>query len=283
MSIALNPEDVIRIIDRHQGSHGNLIAILWDIQSEYNYLPKTALKLVSDRTGYSLVDIYGLATFFSSFSLEPRGRHLISVCCGTACHVRNAPKVLEAFESNLGIEAGQTTDDRAFSLSTVNCMGACALAPVAVVDGECQRNVAPGSVKKILEACTQEDQQLQVTNDERIFRVEVACPACNRSLMSYDRLLDGHPMIHVTVAFGRKHGWLRLSSLWGDYRTESEHEIPQDEILDIFCPRCHAELRSTRQCPRCEAPTIPLFVRGGGIVHVCSRRGCKEHLLDLGG
>jgi NADH-quinone oxidoreductase subunit E len=283
MTTALNPEDVIRIIDKRDGQQGSLIAMLWDIQSEYNYLPRSALQLVANRTGYSLVDIYGLATFFSSFSLEPRGRHLVSVCTGTACHVRNAPKVLDEFEKTLGISAGETTKDRNFSLGTVNCMGACALAPVAVIDGECERNVAPTRVRRLIERCSSGDRDDHIASDERIFRVDVVCPSCNRSLMSYDHLFDGHPSIHVTVAFGRKHGWLRLSSLWGDYRTKSEHEIPNDEILDIFCPRCHAELRSSRECPKCEAPQIPLFVRAGGVVHVCSRRGCKEHLLDLGG
>jgi len=283
MSTALNPEDVLRIIDRRKNGQGGLIGMLWDIQSEYNYLPRSALKLVADRTGHSLVDIYGVATFYKSFSLEPRGRHLISVCMGTACHVRGAPRVLDEFEKTLEIGAGETTKDRNFSLTTVNCLGACALGPVAVVDGECERNVNTTSVRPLIRRCACEDRDQKATLDDHVFRVDVACPECNRSLMTYDHLMDGHPMIHVTVAFARKHGWMRLSSLWGDYRRESEHEIPDDTILNIFCPRCHAELRSTRMCPRCDAPTIPLFVRSGGIVHVCSRNGCKEHLLDLSG
>ena len=81
---------------------------------------------MADRTGHSLVDIYGVATFYKSFSLEPRGRHLVSVCMGTACHVRGAPRVLDEFEKTLEIKAGQTTPDRDFSLTTVNCLGACA-------------------------------------------------------------------------------------------------------------------------------------------------------------
>jgi NADH:ubiquinone oxidoreductase subunit E len=283
MSTALNPEHVIRIIDKRKGKHGGLIGMLWDIQSEYNYLPRGALKLVAQRTGHSLVDIYGVATFYKSFSLEPRGRHLVSVCMGTACHVRQAPRVLDEIERTLEIKAGETTPDRNFSLATVNCLGACALGPVVVVDGECERNVNPSGVRRQLQKCSRDDREQQSVSDEHVFRVDVACPECNRSLMTYDHLMDGHPMIHVTASFGRKHGWLRLSSLWGDYRRESEHEIPEDTIVNFFCPRCHAELRSTRLCPRCDAPTIPLFVRSGGIVQVCSRHGCKEHLLDLSG
>ena len=279
---AINPEVVIRICDKYQGTRGALIAILEDVQATYNYLPREALKIVSKRTGTSMVDIYGVATFYKVFSLEPRGRHLCTVCMGTACHVRGAPRVLEEFERQLGVKAGGTTADREFSLTTVNCVGACALGPVAVVDGVYHRNSTSKSVKPIIEECLHEGARQKVSGDDRIFRVGVACPVCNRSLMDHDHLLDGAPMIHITITHGGQHGWLRLSSLYGDYRTQMEHEIPADAIATFFCPRCHAELKQTRACARCDAPMIPLLVREGGILQVCSRRGCKEHMLDLG-
>ena len=124
--------------------------------------------------------------------------------------------------------------------------------------------------------------KLEMTEDERVFGVSVSCPSCNRSLMTREHLLDGRPMVRVTVSFGRMHGWMRLSSLYGDYRIQSEYEIPDGEIVYFFCPKCHAELDSGRLCPNCDAPTITLLVRGGGTVQLCSRRGCTEHLLDLG-
>jgi NADH-quinone oxidoreductase subunit E len=277
----INPDNITRIIDKYRDSRGALIAILEDIQADFNYLPEEALRLVAEQTGNSLVDIYGVATFYTSFSLEPRGRHLVSVCTGTACHVRGSARVLEKFQDTLEVKPGQTTGDKEFTLSTVNCLGACALGPVAVLDGVVHRNLAPHKVQGVVHECRCTNGDHNVLQDRRCFRVNISCPQCNRSLMTWDHLLDGAPMIHITVSFLRKHGWLRLSSFYGDYRIQSEHEIPEDTIVDFFCPRCHARLRTTRACAKCDAPMVPLFVRGGGIVRLCSRRGCKEHQLDL--
>ena len=111
------PEDgdgkgVLAILDKYNEDGHVLIAILEEIQRQYGYLPEKALRMVGARTGHSLVDIYGVATFYRSFSLQPRGRRLISVCLGTACHVRAAPQIVEAIERQLGIKAGETTPDR---------------------------------------------------------------------------------------------------------------------------------------------------------------------------
>ena len=277
----MNPEDVFRLVDKHNGRHGSIISILEDIQATDNFLPRRALRIVASRTGRSLVDIYALATFYRSFSLRPRGRHMVSVCMGTACHVRGSPAVLDGFEENLAIRAGETTRDREFSLSTVNCLGACALGPVSVIDGEYYRNVRGVDVEKILEHACRDENILKMTADEEVFAVNVSCPHCNRSLMTREHRLDGYPMVRVTVSFRRKHGWLRLSSLYGDYRIESEYDIPSGAVVHLFCPSCHAELRSGRLCATCDAPMIILVVRGGGTVQFCSRRGCKEHMLDL--
>jgi hypothetical protein len=111
---------------------------------------------------------------------------------------------------------------------------------------------------------------VEVATDERVFPVEVFCARCNRSLMD-----PGHPI--------DKHGWLRLSSLYGSFTIESEDEIPENTVLNIFCPTCHAELAGATDCPACGAPMVPLIVRGGGMVQICSRRGCFSHLLDVSG
>ena len=275
-------EALIRgIVGKHQDAHGGLIAILTDVQKACGYLPKEALRIVAQETGSPLIDIYGVATFYDAFSLEPRGKHLASVCTGTACHVRGAPGVLREFEKELEVEAGQTTDDRMFTLNTVHCLGACALGPVAVVDGEYHRNVGESRVGEIVESYYSDD--ARPVDDDYMIEVELSCPRCNRSLLNYDHLLDGRPMIHVTAVSGRMHGWFRLSSMYGDPRIETEHEIPEGEVLDFFCPRCHEQITSSRRCPRCEAPMIRMLVRAGGVVRVCSRMGCKEHLLDLSG
>lgn len=278
----INPEDVLRIIAKHANSRGALIAILEDIQSAYSFLPRDALRVVAKKTGCSMVDIYGVATFYKVFSLQPRGEHLCSVCMGTACHVRGSPQILSEFEARLGVKPGETTPDRSFTLTTVNCVGACALGPVVVTDGEYHRHTTTKNVPGIIQQCLDAGREAKVTGDERIFRVSVACPVCNRSLMDHAHLLDGAPTVHVTITHGSIHGWLRLSSLYGDYRMEAEHDVPPDAIATFFCPRCHAELKATRVCASCEAPMIPLLVRAGGILQICSRRGCKEHMIDLG-
>jgi len=123
-----------------------LISILQDIQEEYNYLPQEALNIVSKTLGIPLIDIVGVVTFYRAFSLEPRGKHLITVCVGTACHVRGGPKILEEFERKLNIKAGETTKDGQFSLETVACLGCCAIGPVVVTDGN---YYAQTSIRKV--------------------------------------------------------------------------------------------------------------------------------------
>ncbi len=281
MAISTNNGNIQELVRKHQGKRGAVIAILEDIQATYNYLPAEALKTVAEETGHSLVDLYGISTFYTSFSLEPRGEHLISVCMGTACHIRGAPQVLEEFENNLGIKAGETTEDRSFSLTTVNCLGACALGPVSVIDGHYWRNANKHEVPSVIENCRCGNHHEKVLAPEEIMSLHALCPHCNRNLMNSAIQLDGHPVVEVTVSFGRKHGWLRMSSVWGDHRIQSEFEIPEDALVNFFCPMCHAELRSPRLCPRCDAPTIPLLNKLGGIIRICSRVGCHEHMLDL--
>ena len=147
----INREKVEAIICKFSGSRDSLVSILQDIQAEYHYLPEDALRVVARQLDLQLIQVYGVATFFKSFSLEPRGEHIVSVCLGTACHVRGAPAVLDEVRRRLGIEPGETTEDMRFTLETVNCLGACALGPIMVVDGEYHGQMSPGKVKKVLE------------------------------------------------------------------------------------------------------------------------------------
>ncbi len=112
----MSPDNVLGIVEKHAGERGALITILEEIQSRFGYLPEDALKLVSEKTGRSLVEIYGLATFYRSFSLKQRGKHLCSVCLGTACHVRGAPAVAAEVGNRLRVKRGETTADREFTL-----------------------------------------------------------------------------------------------------------------------------------------------------------------------
>lgn len=143
-------QKVKSILNKHQHDQGLLVAILQDIQAEYNYLPKDALEEVSRGREIPLSQVYSIATFFKAFSLKPRGRHLIKVCLGTACHVRGAVRIVEGIERELGIKPGETTEDLKYSLETVNCVGACALGPIVIVDGEYTGEMKTDKVKPLL-------------------------------------------------------------------------------------------------------------------------------------
>ena len=275
------PQAVDGILRKHRSARGGLIAALEDIQATCGYLPEHALRAVSDQTGRPLVDIYGIATFYRAFSLQPRGKHLVCACLGTACHVRGAPRVVEEFERQLGIRAGQTTSDRQFTLDTVNCLGACALGPVVVIDGHYFSKVKKSAVRQMLDRAARGLDRMQAEADRRAFPVDVSCPHCNRSLMDGDFAIDGRASIRVSVSCDRQHGWLRLSSLYGSTRAASQPEIPAGRLSRLFCPHCHAELAGRTTCPTCESPMVPMLVRGGGILQVCSRHGCEGRVLDL--
>jgi NADH-quinone oxidoreductase subunit E len=279
----MKTDEILSILEKHDGERASLISVLEEIQAKQNYLPAEALTLVAERAGRSLVDVYGVATFYKSFSLKPRGKHLCSVCTGTACHVRAAPVIAEEFARQLRLNPGETTADNEFTLETVNCLGACALGPIVVVDGHYFSKVNTGRVKQIIKKTRVGLDKVTVKGDRRVFPVSVNCSRCNHSLMDPGHLIDGSPSIRVTVSFERKHGWLRLSSLYGSYSLESEYEISADDVVDVFCPHCHAELKGASSCPECSAPMISMIVRGGGIVQICSRRGCRGHMLDLDG
>ncbi len=146
----MDNDRIDQIIDKHQADAGSLIQILLEIQKENRWLPKEALEKVSKKLQVPLTRIQHIVTFYKAFSLVPRGRHEIHVCMGTACHVRGAPRVLDAVQDLTGIKPGETDLDRRFSLETVNCLGCCALGPVMEVDGKHHGKVAPAEIRDVL-------------------------------------------------------------------------------------------------------------------------------------
>ena len=138
------------IIDKYTGQDGVLIQLLLDVQSELNWIPKEAVQRISERLQIPLSSIYRVASFYSAMSLRPRGRRTVSVCLGTACHVRGGGRIMDKAEEVLGIGPGETTADMEFTLQRVNCLGCCALGPVIVVDGKSHGRVAPDKVEGIL-------------------------------------------------------------------------------------------------------------------------------------
>ena len=133
-----------------RANHGGLISVLHETQEKHRYLPEEVLVRIAEEFGLPLTEVYGVATFFRAFSLEPKGEHVCTVCMGTACHVRGSPRILEEAEKLLGVHAGQTTPDKRFTLETVNCLGACALGPLLVMDGKYHGNMKPSKVAKVI-------------------------------------------------------------------------------------------------------------------------------------
>lgn len=144
-------EKIDKIIENHGTEKSELIPILQDVQAKYNWLSREALTHISKRLDVPLIDVFSIATFYKSFSLKPRGKHLITVCMGTACHVRGGPKILDEIKRKLKIEVGETTNDGIFTLETVRCLGCCALGPMVMVDGEYHSQMTPKKIGPILE------------------------------------------------------------------------------------------------------------------------------------
>ncbi len=138
------------IIKNHPQEKKELIPILQDIQAKFNYLPQDVLVMVSNALKIPLIDVISVATFYGAFSLTPRGKHVITICMGTACHVRGAPMILDEFKRKLDIDVEETTEDNMFTLETVNCLGACALGPIVVVDGDYYGQMKIRKVNKLI-------------------------------------------------------------------------------------------------------------------------------------
>jgi len=145
-------ETIGAILEKYQHDKGSLVSILQDTQTEIGYLAREALAEVSAGLDVPMSRVYGVATFFRAFSLTPRGRHQVNVCMGTACHVRGAVRILETIERETGIKSGETSEDLRFSLDTVNCVGACALGPIVIIDEDYSGEMTVDRVKPLLAA-----------------------------------------------------------------------------------------------------------------------------------
>jgi NADH-quinone oxidoreductase subunit E len=151
MEVTFDYAIVDRIVDAHGGRPSAVIAILQEIQEHYHYLPKEIFARLSKRLGIGQAQIYSVATFYENFSLEPKGKFVIKVCDGTACHVRKSVPILERLRAELGLsEKKKTTDDLAFTVETVSCLGACGLAPVLTVNDRVYPAMSPDKAVELL-------------------------------------------------------------------------------------------------------------------------------------
>lgn len=149
-----------RFVENLVAKHGKLlIPTLQDIQERYNYLPEEALKEIAVKLNIPLRDVYGVATFYSAFSFTPKGKHIITICLGTACHVRRGAGIVDVLSKELGITKGQTTPDLQFTLETVNCLGCCAIGPIVVMDGEYHGQMTSQKTLNLIEKLIKKEKQ----------------------------------------------------------------------------------------------------------------------------
>jgi NADH-quinone oxidoreductase subunit E len=153
----MDMSNIDAIIDRYDRAPSALLAIMQDVQDEERYLPKEAMNRISEALEIPISRVYQMATFFESFHLEPRGKHICTVCMGTACHVRGAQRLVEQLERDLDIPSGQTTEDLMFTIEEVNCVGACALGPLVIIDSEYHGNMTSGSLQKVVKKIKKAD------------------------------------------------------------------------------------------------------------------------------
>lgn len=142
----MNSKAIDQILEKCDYNQSSIIGILQDLQEKENYLPEKDLEYIAERLSMPLARIYRIATFYNAFSLTPRGKYLTNVCLGTACHVRGAAKVLDRIKMYLGVDIGEMTKDKLFSLETVNCLGACAMGPIVVVGNDYHGQMTPAEV-----------------------------------------------------------------------------------------------------------------------------------------
>lgn len=143
-------EKVPEIIERFKDIKGALIPVLHEIQKLFGYLPEPALEKVSEGLNISMSEIYGVATFYSNFALEPKGKHIIKVCLGTACYVKGSQEIIDKLCAELGVEVGKTTKDGIFTIEAARCLGGCGLAPVMTIDEKVYGRLFPDDVVRIL-------------------------------------------------------------------------------------------------------------------------------------
>jgi NADH-quinone oxidoreductase subunit E len=148
--------DLDALLERYPGEPRRLISLLQDVQAEYNYISPEAMSAICQHVGVPLTQAWSVATFYSAFSLQPKGEHIIKVCLGTACHLKGSGRLVDNLCRDLSIDPGETTKDLKFTVETVNCLGACALAPVVVMDGKYYGGMNSAKMDKLINRALKE-------------------------------------------------------------------------------------------------------------------------------
>jgi NADH:ubiquinone oxidoreductase subunit E len=146
------PQTLEQIVGRRRSQPNQLIEVLQDVQENYGYIPKEAMQIVSQGLGVPIIEVYRVASFYKAFRLKPSGKHVLTMCMGTACHVRGSHLLLDHAISQLGVKPGEVTPDGLFSIEHVNCVGACALGPIVRENGSYHHHMTPSKLRKLIEA-----------------------------------------------------------------------------------------------------------------------------------
>jgi NADH-quinone oxidoreductase subunit E len=163
--MSIEMDEVDTIISKHGADRRALISLLLDIQDKFYYLPQEALERVAEKVDVPSVQVFQVAKFYKAFSLTPRGKHKLTVCLGTACHVRGGKRLLEQVDRILNVETGGTTEDKLFTVEAVSCLACCALGPVMVIDGKYYGNLKASKLPKILDTYRTGSEASEVTED----------------------------------------------------------------------------------------------------------------------
>ena len=147
----MQPQTLEEILEKRRSQPNQLIEVLQDVQKSYGYISQEIMRTVSQNLGVPLIEVYRVASFYKAFRLKPSGKHVLTFCTGTACHVRDATVLLDQATSHLGVQPGEVTSDGLFSIEHVNCLGACALGPIVVESGSYHHHMTPAKVRKLIE------------------------------------------------------------------------------------------------------------------------------------
>jgi len=154
-----------KVMERRRSRPDQLIEVLQDVQEIYGYIPQDAMKTVAKELGVPIMEVYRVANFYKAFSLKPRGKNVITICTGTACHVRGSDLLIDQVRAQLGVGPGETTEDGVFTVECVNCLGACALAPIVVKNGSYLDHVTPGRLRKLIDKARSGEKKEEVAVD----------------------------------------------------------------------------------------------------------------------
>jgi len=160
------------ILEGRRSQPNQLIEVLQDVQEQYDYVPREAMQVVSRELGVPVIEVYRVASFYKAFRLKPAGKHVLTFCAGTACHVRGSNLLINQATSQLGIESGEVTPDGLFSIEQVNCLGACALGPIIVENGSYHHHMTPAKLRKLIESLRQQEAEVKETEVREYAEIE---------------------------------------------------------------------------------------------------------------